>query len=149
MPSREKIIADLVPQIYDSSVREFRYPSPVDMSRSDKCHTMTLDLFRALGSRGISVRRELHQTTEGYWHYIINHNVTTNPSDTDTITDLNPWAFPDSAPHTGYLHGERHYIQDILRTAGAPETYVALRGLATITALHSERLLPFPPLQNP
>lgn len=147
MSTSERLVVQLVAEIYASSIREFRHIDP-DMSRSNKCHTLTLDLFRALQKKGITVRRELHETPDGFWHYVINHSLTPKPSGRDIITDLNPWDFPGSEPHTGFLHGARDHIQKKLLAAGADIEYVALRGVATITAIHSEKLTPLKPIRR-
>ena len=102
MSLHEELVAELIPQIYATSVREFRYPEGYDMSRSVKCHTLTMDLWRAMGQRGVQTRREFHyDEKEGFWHYVINHGsgtsdepdiLTMPPSEHDIITDINPWS---------------------------------------------------------
>lgn len=133
-----RLVETLVPEIYATSRRMLRQPASVDVSRSNQCHALTLDLFNALKDRGIPVRRELHQQGRN-WHYVINHSPTGTPSDRDVITDLTPWQIVEDRGYTGHLHGERRKVQQILSGAGADAGYVALRGIATITRAHDER----------
>jgi hypothetical protein len=134
----------LAPAIYEATREELILHPYTDMSRSNRCHNLTLNLFRALDGRHIEARRELHQTPEGLWHYVIVHAPTnTPPSETDVITDLTPWQFEGAPPHSGLLHAGRREAQEILATAGAPEWFVSLRGLSTIVEAHTMALTPF------
>jgi hypothetical protein len=136
------IAGELIPTVYSDSIQEFGLHSSTDMSRSDKCHTMTLDLLGHLQAGGMHIRRELHQTPTGLWHYVLAHAaVDAEPSKEDIITDLNPWNYdPGGAAFTGYLQGPRYKVEVSLRMAGAPEEHIALRGLSTLVAAHTDKL---------
>lgn len=150
----EHYVAQLVPEIYTNSIVEFRYPGGTDMSRSNKCHTLTLDLMRALHKIDIPARRELHKDPfSGVWHYVIAHGtIEAEPTNEDVITDLNPWLFPNDGRSSGYLHAPRTEVMARLKTAGMSAQDVALRALETIVLPHSTNLLSFhthPPLPIP
>lgn len=139
-----RVVGELVPLIYDDTITTQRLHPYTDMSASNKCHTMTRDLQMSLASRGIQSRRELHQTSDGLWHYVIAHTLEeSNPTGSDTITDLNPWQFTGPHHETGYLHARRDDILDILEKAGAPEWFISLRALSTIAKAHTMGLTPF------
>lgn len=135
-------LGGLVSQVYDYTKEQLQLPSNSDMSRSNKCDQLTLNLYHAL-KRGGMVRRELHMTRSGLWHYVIAHTpIDSTPSDADVITDLTPWQYPESK-RSGFLHAERQSLQEALIAANAPEWLVSLRGLATIIEPHTEKLTPF------
>jgi hypothetical protein len=114
------------------------------MSHSNNCSHLTLSLYGLLGQRGVESRRELHQNAEGFWHYVIVHApVDSVPSETDTITDLNPWQYITTNGHIGFLHGQRNAVEEILGKTDSPDWFISLRGLATITKAHSLKLTPF------
>lgn len=147
---RNKILG-ITSEIYKSSIEEFGLAAGTDMSRSDKCHTLTYDLMSQLQVGGYPVRRELHMDEADNWHYIIAHG-RGEPSDLDIITDLNPWFFGGDAAAQGPLHGVRSEVMDILRYSNVDEQYVALRGLTTIILPHTEKILSsytHPPLPIP
>ncbi|HEV7453881.1 MAG TPA: hypothetical protein VGO07_01335 [Candidatus Saccharimonadales bacterium] len=137
-------VHDLTPIIYEVTKEQLSMHPYADMSRSNRCHNLTLNLLRALDGRHIEARRELHKTSGGLWHYVIAHApISAPPTETDIITDLNPWQFDDNPSHSGLLHAERHEVQAVLATEGAPEWFVSLRGLSTIAEAHTEVLTPF------
>jgi hypothetical protein len=135
------IARDFIPTVYSDSIQEFGFHSSTDMSRSTKCHTMTLDLLKHLRSGGMHIRREFHRTPAGMWHYVLAHAaVGAQPSEEDVITDLNPWNYsPGGEAYTGYLQGPRYEVEASLRMAGAPEEHIALRGLSTLVAAHTDK----------
>ncbi|GEM_PF-2627456 len=135
-------VARLVPLIYEASIGEFGLHPNTDMSRSNKCHTLTKDMLLALRCEEIAVRRELHKDASGLWHYIIAHtDVETPPSDEDIITDINPWCFSGGEAYTGYLHAPRQEVMATLAAADLSAEQVSLRGLSTIVLAHTEDLL--------
>ncbi len=137
MINLEAVVGDIVPSLYADRSRRSGRPASSDMSRSDECHLLTRDLWDALRTRGIPARRELH-VANGVWHFVIAHNpVDTEPRPDNVITDLNPWRGISDASRTGYLHGLRSEVQDLLLEAGCPEELVALRGVGTITEAHT------------
>ncbi len=147
MTELSEVLAVMVPKIYADSAKEFRWHPNTDMSRSSKCHTMTLDLLRALDAEGITARRELHRNRSGYWHYIIGHAPRdAEPTMSDVITDLSPWQFDGGERFTGYLHDTRLNSMISLDEANSPAGWTCLRDLATIAMLHDERIAPFSPL---
>ena len=114
-----------------------------DMSRSNRCATLTKGFWQALDARGIQSRRELHQVTyknERLWHFIIAHAPFDQaPHQDDIITDLNPWLYAVEKPfRTGYLHGSRREVQSALHgDLITPPEFLALRGLETIIESHT------------
>lgn len=140
--SSSEAVSALIPHIYESSIAEFGFHPNTDMSRSVKCHTLSKDLMLALRTQGITVRRELHKSPSGLWHYVLAHGELEAPAqDEDVITDLNPWLFDGGGQYTGYLHAPRNEVMHTLETAGAPEEYIALRSVATVILPHTEDLL--------
>jgi hypothetical protein len=98
-----------------------------------KCEETIKDDRLAKG--GLIVRRELHFDENDNWHYLLAHAaIDATPTDDDIISDLNPWQWRDFGG--GILHGSRQDVMETLRTAGAPENVIALRGLHTIRAQH-------------
>ena len=144
MPSISETVRSTVPFVYDETKDRLSLHPHTDMSRSNVCHHLTLGLLGALNGRKLPARREQHEDGEGRWHYLIAHLPTeAMPSPRDLITDLNPWQFDGRVPQRGYLHGERQEVQDILAAAGAPDWFVGLRGVATITRAHTLQLTPY------
>ena len=95
-----------------------------------------------LQSGHLEVRRELHQTRSGFWHYVIAHaDAGMLPSDEDVITDLSPWFFPGGDRYTGYLHAPRQEVMATLAAANIPAEQLSLRALSTVVLPHSEELL--------
>jgi hypothetical protein len=137
MDTHAHIIASVVPDVY-SKVRQVHNLHPnIDLSRSRHCAELTSELWHRLTSRGIEVRRELHQAN-GLWHFVIAHTAPgVSPANTDLITDLNPWYHEIGLPYTGHLHGSRPWVEAQLRITGTPENYIALRGIKTITHAHT------------
>jgi hypothetical protein len=148
-----ELVQTSVPAIYDTVRRErcpaFRW----DMSQSNQCHQLTLGMLGILEANREPARREMHELGTGsWWHFVIAHgDVTAAPSDDDIITDLNPWQYNVegwesdqriAAADEGYLHGPRGMVMERLAKAGAPEWFVGLRGLATITEAHTTELTP-------
>jgi hypothetical protein len=106
--TRSAEIAILANRVFRDSVSEFEYHPNTDMTRSGKCHTMTRDLMAHLQSGSMSVRRELHMTLSGLWHYVLVHSPIDAPAlPSDVITDLNPWYFDGGERFTGFMHATR------------------------------------------
>lgn len=135
-----QILDEIIPHVYESVRFKQAKPAMTDMSWSNQCHNLTYELGEALENRDVMFRRELHQSPENRtWHFVIAHaNRDEEPSEDDMITDLNPWQFKPNRGQTGWLHLPRHELQATLEADGAPEYFVALRGVATITDLHYE-----------
>jgi hypothetical protein len=131
----EAAVAQIVPAMFDSIRQDFQLPIHTNLAASNQCHVLTKGLHIALSGRNLDARREFHQDEEGIWHYLIAHHpMDSLPRDDDIITDLNPWQFMQKnlSPNFTYLHGERGEIMDRLASEGAPDYFIALRGLATI-----------------
>jgi hypothetical protein len=144
MKTSVEIAAAFAPIVYADSIREFQMRPDTDMSRSTKCHTMTLDMLRHLESGNIAVRRELHVTAKGLWHFVLAHTeLDAEPTDSDIITDLNPWIFNPDKRYAGPLHAPRDEMQRTLYEAGAPASWIALHGLETVAVAHTKALTPF------
>ena len=145
MPSSvEAIVSEIVPFIYEDTRERLSLPPHTDVSRSNHCHSLTRSLHEALVSRDLEARRELHHTPDGFWHYVIAHAPRdAEPSETDIITDLNPWQFSGGKQRSGYLHTERSSVQEVLAAAEAPEWFISLRGIETIIEAHTDDLHPF------
>jgi hypothetical protein len=138
-------VRELIPMVNNDVIERLGLHPHTDMSRSNQCGKLTLSLYGALVPRDITSRRELHLLSEypENYHYLIAHvPAEETPSDRDIITDLNPWQFTDSG-RSGYLHDERHIVQEILADAGAPEWFVAMRGISSIAEIHTSSLSPF------
>lgn len=142
MTELRRTIDDIVPNLYDSVASDFQYPPGVNLAGSNQCHVLSKGLWLALDARGIRSRRELHQDDEGLWHYVVAHTpLDAQPSEDDIVTDLNPWQFMDRPPlHYTYLHESRQDLMDRLASEGAPDYFVALRGLATVVMPHTDSL---------
>jgi hypothetical protein len=97
-----------------------------------------------LRNQGIESRREFHRNTENIWHFVIAHAaLDATPSYDDLVTDLNPWQFMNRAPeHMSFLHAPRSEVMERLEGYGAPDYYVALRGLDTIVHTHTDVMQP-------
>lgn len=116
-------------------------PLGYDQSKGNRCDILTYDVMEAMKHRGMFVRRELHEDDAGNWHYILAHaSRTVEPTDDDLLTDLNPWQWRSHGG--GLLHAPRAELMQQLNEAGAPDTFVALRSIATITRLHDTRINP-------
>jgi hypothetical protein len=143
MKSTQNIVSDLVPGINAGISDQLGLPPLTDMSRNNFCHEQTLALYNNLHTRGLESRRELHQNNQG-WHFIIAHAATNSePSDSDIMTDMNPWQYAGTQAGSGHLHLPRHELMTVLANAGAPEYFVSLRGLATVTQAHTMRMNPY------
>lgn len=137
MTAEFAIIQDIVPEMYLEMAAQMNRPPHTNMAQSNQCHVLTRGLHNALHGRGLIARREYHSLEDGRWHYLIaHHDADTQPSDTDIITDLNPWQFMPGRTNRTFLHGERREIQEMLRDTGAPEWFISLRGIATIAKTH-------------
>ena len=139
-PELRALVLDTTDKIYTASAKEFGLAPGTDVSHSNKCHTLTLDLMNELQRSGYPIRRELHMDAIGNWHYIVAHSED-DPTDQDIITDMNPWFYSDNDAATGLLHGERTEVMDILRDSGVHAGFIALRSLATIILPHTKELL--------
>lgn len=118
-------------------------PHNYDQTRGNRCDLLTQAVMnRMLRIEGIALRRELHQDTDGNWHYILAHEpLDAEPTDTDLMSDLNPWQWGGSG--RGMVHLPRHELMDYLGEKGAPEHFIALRSTATVTKAHDVRRNPF------
>lgn len=116
-------------------------PIGYDQSRGNRCDLLTYHVLRALEYREMEVRRELHMNENGSWHYILAHaHAEAEPTETDLMSDLNPWQGRDFS--RGMLHLPRAELMEQLRVSGANESFVALRSLSTIVRAHDTRLNP-------
>jgi hypothetical protein len=139
-----EVVRSVVPMVYDGVKDELQIHPYTDMSRSNVCHHLTLGLLGVLNRRHLPARREEHIDDDARWHYLIAHtSAQQEATPNDIITDLNPWQFDGTVPRRGYLHGERQEVQDVLATAGAPDWFISLRGVATIKRAHTLALSPF------
>ncbi len=139
MKHLEQTIADLTPHLYADRVDAMRLPYGTDMSHSNQCQYLTHDMMQALQHRGLPVQRELHEDEYGNWHYLLAHaGEGVVASDSDIVTDLNPWQWTTDRRHSGPIHTTRGELYEILRDAGAPESFIALRSLETIVTRHQQ-----------
>lgn len=139
----KQAVEAIIPGMFGNIARDFRYPEGTNMAASDQCHVLSKGLYIALKNQGLETRRELHRDKE-VWHYLIAHSPETGePTEQDIITDLNPWQFMEGEPDRTYtfLHGSREEVMDRLVREGAPDYFVALRGISTIQKAHSLTLL--------
>lgn len=118
-------------------------PPNYDQTRGNRCDLLTQAVMnRMLHIEGIALRRELHQDADGNWHYILAHEpIDAKPMDTDLMSDLNPWQWRGSG--RGMLHLPRNELMLQLQENGAPEHFVALRSIDTITTTHDLRRNPY------
>ena len=136
----ESTIDTLVPQAYEARIAiDGHYPH-TDMSHSNQCQLLTFDMMEALHNRGIPARREYHEDDDGrlkVWHYLLAHeDIGAEPTEKDIVTDMNPWQWTDNKSLSGHLFGPRYEVMNRLADAGAPDYFIALRGIQTITKLH-------------
>lgn len=147
MTELRHVVADIVPQLYDSVATDFQYPPGMNPAGSNQCHVLSKGLWIALNNRGIETRRERHVAENGDWHYLLAHSaIDSEPSDHDIITDLNPWQFmprPDSS--LGHLHGTRAEVTGAMEARGASSHVRSLRLLSTLTLAHTVELMPRTP----
>lgn len=130
-------IRELSRHIYITQNEKDGAPFYSDQSHSSNCDKLSLTLYNCLQARGIPGRREYHADDRGNWHYLIAYGqVDTTPTESDIITDLNPWQWTSDARLTGPLHGPRADVMERLETAGAPDFFIALRGIQTIAMPH-------------
>ena len=140
MPNLTETIHDLAPQLYDEQRNLMGLARGTDMSHSNQCQPMTLAMTEALVNRGLPVKREHHlEQTRGCWHYVLNHSLGDEPTQDDLITDLNPWQWTTQPRYTGLLHAPRNEVMARIREAGAPDYFVALRGIHTIVDRNKTR----------
>lgn len=138
-------VRELVPMVNADTIEKLGLHPHTDMSRSNQCGKLTLTLYGALVPRNLACRRELHLLPEypDNYHYLIAHAPAEEPSsDRDIVTDLNPWQFAGNN-RSGHLHDERHIVQEILTDAGAPDWFVAMRGVSSVVETHTISLNPF------
>lgn len=114
-----------------------------DQTQGNRCDVLTYDVMKALQGRGMPVRRELHMDkAQQYWHYVLAHQPPNiEPAEDDLLSSLNPWQWRDYGG--GILHMPRDQLMDVLREEGAPEFFVALHSVQTITRAHDDRQNPF------
>lgn len=137
----KELVVELSSGAYTEIAEGQLFPQTTDMSKSNMCHLLTYVVMEALNLRGLPVQREYHSDYLGNWHYVIAHKELKTPSDDDVITDLNPWQWRQNGGEI--LHGTRSDVMRLLKTAGAPEFFVALRGIETITLPHDTRKYPY------
>ncbi|MGK2896688.1 MAG: hypothetical protein ACSLEY_03765 [Candidatus Saccharimonadales bacterium] len=143
MATLNNLVNEIVPPMFEAIVQDRQYPTGYNMAGSNQCHVLTKGLLIALESCGELARREFHTIDEGkIWHYVIAHMpIDVEPTDKDIITDLNPWQFMrDTRAGGTFLHGSRLEVMDRLYQAGAPDYFIALRGLSTIAQAHKVEL---------
>lgn len=123
-----------------------------DQSGGNQCGLLTLAVYNnlvnhpALLQQRTVLKRELHQDDMGNWHYMLKlGNTQDEPTESDTIADLNPWQF-NGKKGSGILYGARADIMDTLSQNNAPDFFVALRGIETITHENDTRTNPHRPL---
>lgn len=142
--SLSSAVKELVPIIYEDVRETAQSPLLTDMSHSNRCDLLTLSLCSALNVLGYSQKRELHQDDKGNWHYLIVHaGLNELPTADDLVTDLNPWQFEVTPRNSGYFHGERTNLESLLINSQAPEWFVSLRAIRTITQAHTTSKNPF------
>ena len=141
MTEISQTLAEVIPEMYHDLRDNMRMPVSTNMAGSNQCHVLTRALSTALTNRGINHRREYHETSgDDPFHFVIAHTPgEAEPSEADLITDLNPWQFLPMVPlgYT-YIHAPRHEVMQQLAEAGAPDYFVALRGLETIVHAHTD-----------
>jgi hypothetical protein len=145
MTEINRVVGDIVPYLYQAVKDEHRMPLMANMAASNQCHVLTKGLIDALNAREIEARREYHKTpNDDPWHFVVAHTkYDAEPTEDDIITDLNPWQFKKSvAGHYTYLHAPRGEVIERLQKEGAPDYFIALRGLSTIVHSHTDKLLP-------
>jgi hypothetical protein len=137
MSTTESIIEEIMPDLYYYERMRANLHPNTDLSHSNRCHILSIELFRALDARNIECRRELHKVNDA-WHYVVaTASPTEPPSQQDLIVDPNPWQFEPTAKHSGFLYDSRINVQVKLGEAGAPEWFVGLRGIASIVEAHA------------
>lgn len=120
---------------------ELGLPHGYDQTIGNRCDLLTYYVLALLYKDGLVARRELHFDQEKNWHFLIAHAVTAKPSENDVISDLNPWQWRNHGG--GILHGTRNEVIKMLGTQGAPESFIALRGLETLYSPHHEPINPY------
>lgn len=138
-----EVARQFAPAAYFDVAEQIGHPMPHAafeiQSRGNRCDLLTKSILGVFSPRGLSVRRELHQTEGGMWHFVIAHgSPDSTPSNSDELLDMNPWQFNASLPQKGPLIGIRSDVMETLRSAGAPEEIIALRAIKTITHPHVE-----------
>jgi hypothetical protein len=139
MSSIDVVVSHVVPGLYRRIRSEKGLGKNFDVTGlTEDCPEISLYLSRLLLSWTHPARREMHTLPEsGLTYFVVSHaKAGLEASNTDVITDLIPWNFENSSHHTGYLHGPRQDVMEILAGAGAPEEHVALRGLETLVLTH-------------
>lgn len=137
MTNLEKDIQSITPGLYQAQAEALGLPIWKDMSHSHQCQPLSFHMLQALQNRGHVLRRELHQDDGGNWHYLLAHtDEEAQPTDSDLVTDLNPWQYSVESRLTGPLHAPRDEVMARLREEQAPEGFVALRALETIVNAH-------------
>ena len=130
-----RIVTDCAREVSMGLNEQGGFPPNYDQTIGNLCHMLTYYALERLTKGGLIVRRELHFDENDNWHYLLAHAaIDATPTDDDIISDLNPWQWRDFGG--GILHGSRQDVMETLRTAGAPENVIALRGLHTIRAQH-------------
>lgn len=113
-----------------------------DQAKGNRCDFLTQYVMCGLRVHGFPVSRELHKDSIGNWHYLLAHRLpTTEPSDSDLISDLNPWQGNNLG--VGILHAPRLEVIQKLQATGLSESFVALRGLSTLVISNHEKINPF------
>ena len=132
-------VEQVVPDMFEAMAQDL---PQTNLAASNQCEMLTKGLYIALTNQGFDIKREYHEDNDGIFHYVINHQPEAEaPREEDVITDLNPWQFmtdhlPSRVTHT-YLHGTRQEVMERLEKEGAPDYFIALRGLATVTKAHT------------
>ncbi|MEO7363949.1 MAG: hypothetical protein ABIV43_00365 [Candidatus Saccharimonadales bacterium] len=141
--STRQTVDSMMFTINSAIVEAMAMPVLTDLSRNNLCHVQTSALQNHLAIAGQISRRELHQAN-GLWHYVVAHVAPeAEPTNDDLVTDPNPWQFGPSTPQTGHLHLPRGVLMERLQSAGAPDWFIALRGIQTIAQAHTMQSNPF------
>jgi hypothetical protein len=134
MTNLEELLNNIVPELYAAIIETNGLPPHFNVAQSNLCQHLSKDLVAALVTRDLSAQREYHELNDkSSWHFMVaHHDADTLPSDADIVTDLNPWQYMTQRTTDTFLHGERGQVMDILRSRGAPDWFVSLRGIHTI-----------------
>ena len=137
MSPLEVTINELAPLLYEECNRSQGAPLTMDQTRGSNCDFLTLNMLDCLQNRGYELRREYHRDSNSNWHYLLAHSpIDAEPSMNDMVTDLNPWQWSTDRQYSGLLHAPRDKLMQQLSDTGAPEFFIALRGLDTIVMTH-------------
>lgn len=142
MTSIQHLVEEYARYASEEINQELNLQPGYNQTHGNRCDKLTLGVMQALQVGGFGVRRELHADAGGNWHYLLAHaDIDTAPTDTDLISDLNPWQWRGYG--TGILHAPRDEVMNRLQAEGAPTFFVALRSVRSIAQAHDTRRNPF------